>query len=349
MQKWVLAAVALPALLLANRSGSAELIISPVPSIAPLLPGELSVLTYNVQDLPWPLAGDRADALAAIGARLKTMRATGSAPQVVVLQEGFSDKSTAMLRAAGYAHIWVGPPANLTRDPAVVALDPTFLANRSTLVGEAQVPALSSGLIIASDYPIRDVVAAPFPANVCAGFDCLANKGIMLARIDVPGFAKPLDLITTHLNSGSKSRTPVRHHLYAYRRQLEALTRFLEAHRDPEAPAIFAGDFNVSHSPDRLKALQAHQARWKLTAVTAMGKPKYQSECTNAQPTCKGTLSIRANVPLIHTLDWQFKAGAAIEAVGRTVVFGGEADGSMLSDHIGYAVRYRLKRAASST
>ena len=342
MRKWALAAVVLPAVLLANRSGSTELVTSPVPSIARHSAGELSILTYNVQDLPWPLAGDRSTSLTAIGARLKIMRAAGSAPQLVVLQEGFSDNSTAMLRAAGYAHIWVGPSSSVLRNPSAEPLDASFLANRSTLLGEAQAPSLSSGLVIASDYPIRNVVGQPFPANVCAGFDCLANKGIMLARIDVPGLAKPLDLVTTHLNAGRKSRTAEQHNLYAYREQLKVVSRFLAAYRDPASPAIFAGDFNVSHSKKRLASLQAHQASWGMAAVTAMGKPKYQADCVIAKAECSGPLPIAANVPLIHTLDWQFKSGDQLQPINRTILFGKEAEGGMLSDHVGFAVRYRI-------
>ena len=344
MRRWALAAVVLPVLFVANQSGSTELTTSPVPSISQHGSGDLSVLTYNVQDLPWPLAGDRSAPLTAIGSRLKTMRAAGSAPHLVVLQEGFSDKSVAMLRRAGYAYIWVGPSATVARNPAPQPLDTDFLANRSTLVGEAQAPGLSSGLVIASDYPIRSVVAAPFPADVCAGFDCLANKGVMLARIDVPGLAKPLDLVTTHLNAGRKSRTEKSHHLYAYRQQLEAVSQFLATHRTPGAPAIFAGDFNVSHSVDRLASLQFHQKRWALSSVTAMGKSKYQAECATAKDDCRDGLPIGANVPLIHTLDWQFKAGAQLKPINRTILFGKETDGAMLSDHIGFAVRYRITR-----
>jgi endonuclease/exonuclease/phosphatase family metal-dependent hydrolase len=349
MRKMALAAVVFPALFLAHRSGSAELVTTPILSVAPHKAGELSVLTYNVQDLPWPLAGDRADALSKIGARLATLRKTGSAPHLVVIQEGFSDKSVAMLRAAGYEHIWTGPSSDVTRVPSSSPLDLDFLGSRSILVGESQAPALSSGLIIASAYPIMEVVAAPFPANVCAGIDCLANKGIMLARVKVPGLAQPLDLITTHLNSGRKSRTSVSHHLYAYRRQLEAVTRFLQTHRDLNAPSIFAGDFNVSHSRQRLEALTSQAVQWRMAPVTAMGKPKYQAGCKRAKSACKAALPIAANVPLIHTLDWQFQAGSMIEPLERTILFGRENAGTMLSDHVGYSVRYRIKRAASST
>ena len=35
----------------------------------------------------------------------------------------------------------------------------------------------------------------------CAGFDCLANKGVLLARIAVPGMAQPLTVANAHLNA----------------------------------------------------------------------------------------------------------------------------------------------------
>ena len=50
---------------------------------------ELSVLTYNVRGLPWPLALGRADALKDIGAELARMRREGRQPDVVLIQEGF--------------------------------------------------------------------------------------------------------------------------------------------------------------------------------------------------------------------------------------------------------------------
>jgi endonuclease/exonuclease/phosphatase family metal-dependent hydrolase len=213
------------------------------------------------------------------------------------------------------------------------------------LRGEAQAPQLSSGLVIASDFPIIDAVAAPFPADACAGIDCLANNGMLLARIAMPGTDAPLELVTTHLNAGRKSRTPAAHHLYAYRQQLKAFDRFVARHGNPDAIRLIAGDFNVSHSGDRLAALRNHVARWKVTPVTAMGKDRYVHECRDSASSCKGALPIASNVPLVHTLDWQFAGSsghAAFHPVARHVLFGRKADGSMLSDHIGYAVRYRL-------
>lgn len=306
-------------------------------------PGEISLLTYNVQDLPWPLAGDRSDAFAAIGDRLSNLRARGAHPQLVVLQEAFSPSAVEMLRKAGYAHIVTGPAAEAVRSPAPAPLDPGFLANRNRMIGEDQPAQLSSGLVIASDFPVKGSAAEAFPADVCAGIDCLANKGVMLARIAVPGLQKPVELVTTHLNSGRKSRTPYAHHLYAYRQQLRAVDGFLARHGQSGALRLFAGDVNVSHSAERLSSLTAHARNWRMAPVAAMGKPEDEGGCGAGAKACKGPLKLPANVQLIHTLDWQFASpGGALKPVSRAVLFGREPDGAMLSDHIGFSVRYRI-------
>ena len=255
MSKPTIAATLAAMLFSAAPTGSALPLT--MPKVAALAPGEISVLTYNVQDLPWPIAADRSSDLAMIGMRLAELRRRGAAPQLVVLQEAFSGESRLMLRAAGYEHIAVGPTADDPRAAPAVPLDATFVAARSVRLGEGQAPRLSSGLMIASDFPILSVASAPFPRDVCAGVDCLANKGVMLARIAVPGMTRPLELVTTHLNAGKKSMTPPARHLYAWSQQLEAIERFLAAHGDTKARRLFAGDVNVCNSPKRLARLSA--------------------------------------------------------------------------------------------
>jgi exonuclease III len=344
MRRWVLGLAMLPTIFFATRSGSVEMPTAIPAMVTPHAANEISLLTYNVQDLPWPLVEDRGPALAAIGQRLRNLRLTRAAPQLVVLQEAFSDDSAAMLRDAGYRYVLTGPAATVARTAPTQPYDAAFLANRSIIAGEGVAPPLSSGLMIASDYPVELVAAEPFPQGACAGYDCLANKSMMLVRVTLPGVATPVELLTTHLNAGKKSGTSPAHHFYAYRRQLEALDRFVETHRNPAFPILMAGDVNISHSAERLKHWRAHVDRWGLRPVTAMGKDKYTPDCANLPRDCEGDLPIKANVPLIHSLDWQLldadKPG--LKPVSRTALFGREADGSMLSDHIGYAVRYRI-------
>lgn len=345
MPKWWLALAAIPAVAAAYPSGPATPLAIDMPAVPAHAEREFSVLTYNVQDLPWPLAGDRETSFEAMRDRLAALRDRGAAPQIVVLQEAFSPSAVAMLRAAGYPHIVSGPGAEQIRPVSPVPLDPDFLANRSKILGEAQPAQLSSGLVIASDYPIESTVAEVFPAGVCAGIDCLANKGAMLVRVRMPGIERPVEIVTTHLNSGRKSRTPAEHNLYAYRQQLAALGRFVTARSDPGAIRLIAGDVNVSHSAARLDALTMLAARLNLTPVAAMGKPAYEADCRAPRADCKGSLKLPANVPMIHTLDWHFAsadARNALRPLSRHTLFGVERDGTMLSDHIGYAVRYHI-------
>jgi hypothetical protein len=38
-----------------------------------------------------------------------------------------------------------------------------------------------------------------FARGSCAGFDCLSNKGLVFARIQVPGVPGTVDLFNTHI------------------------------------------------------------------------------------------------------------------------------------------------------
>jgi hypothetical protein len=60
---------------------------------------------------------------------------------------------------------------------------------------------------------------------------------------------------------------------------------------------------------------------------------------------CGTDLPIASNLPLAHATDWQFFAPGStvgIQPTRRVRLFGRETDGSMLSDHIGYSVTYRI-------
>ncbi|WP_173204296.1 hypothetical protein [Sphingopyxis sp. BSNA05] len=62
--------------------------------------GQISVMSYNIKGLPWPIAAGRSAALGKIGERLAKLRAMGTAPTIVVLQEGFIDAAAAIKHQA---------------------------------------------------------------------------------------------------------------------------------------------------------------------------------------------------------------------------------------------------------
>lgn len=343
MRRYWLMAAALPLLLGGKPMDiAAPLAAAPFDSLDPIPARSLAVMTYNVGALPWPVARGRADAAHAIAARLSILRARKAAPHIIVVQEAFIAEAQQIGRAAGYRHAAFGPDASARR---ATRLDGDFRAERSLLKGEATAPALPSGLAVFSDYPILSVARASFSQDVCAGYDCLANKGVLMVRVAVPNVKRPVEIITTHLNSAKRSGTPEAHNLYAFARQLDELDRFMAREQTPGAIRIFAGDFNVGHSRRRLALLTRHVTRWNLVPVSAMGRAKYEVKCGSADGACTGLLPLPNNVPLIHATDWQFVAAdrrATAIPLGQRVPFAITANGPALSDHNGYSVIYRL-------
>ena len=214
--------------------------------IAGLAPNRLSVMTYNIKGLPWPIASDRAQAIDEIGARLRRAREQGNQPDVIMLQEAFGDTAQRIADRAGYRFVAIGPDA---AEQARYRFSTPIPRDWSR--GENIGKSLNSGLAILSDFPLSDVETLAFGDQACAGFDCLANKGIVKASVDVPGYAAPVRLFNTHLNSRKASGVEIGKANRAFRRQLMIAARFVDDATDPASPMIFAGDFNIGKDKDR--------------------------------------------------------------------------------------------------
>ena len=318
----------------------------PVPtrtSPGPVRPfdGTLSLLTYNVEGLPWPFARDRPPAFARIADRLRRLRSAGQAPQVVALQEAFTGEAQAIGREAGYPYVVAGPSEAEPNGAAPSPADSGFEAGAHWWHGEMDGKLVGSGLMMLSDYPILRVRRMAYPAFACAGFDCLANKGALLVTLRIPGAPSPVDIVTTHLNSRWHSFVSDERSLYAYRRETDYLSAFIARWHDPAFPLIVAGDFNAGWAPPRWSALRQAIGSWQGAAPFEDAI----SEVARAR--------IAAGVPLpgdMHAIlrraeDWQFFTSgrsAALAALAVRIPFGHEPDGTMLSDHIGYTALYRF-------
>lgn len=301
-------------------------------AVSPAAAARLSVLTYNVKGLPWPIAADRRADFDRIAARLNRLRATGRHPRVVALQEAFTDEARAIGAAAGYRFRVDGPDARArTRWAMSRPSDRAFAARADWLKGEGLGKLVGSGLQILSDYPVLAVKRMAFPAFACAGFDCLANKGVLLVVLAVPGSATPVTVVTTHLNSRRSSGVPDARSLHGYRVQVAALARFLAVHADQRLPLVLAGDFNVGKAIPRQAAL--------------FGSASFTRPANDALRTC-ANLGIDAREAMRRARDWQFFKGGSEGAIAARAIetpFGRERDGTMLSDHIGYTAHYALR------
>lgn len=300
----------------------------------------LSVMTYNVMGLPWPLAFGRDEALDQIADRLVALRAQGRQPHVVLLQEAFLADPARFARRAGYAHVAAGPGVDAPATATPSGTDATFLRGARWDRGETLPKQLSSGLLILSDHPIVRVDRFAYPAFACAGFDCLANKGALIAHLAVPGVAAPVSIVNTHLNARKAAGVPFARSLAAFDRQVALLTRFVGRHVPQGRMMILGGDLNIGRDPQRGGAFFT---RWRaagqaFVAASLGGGGRALADLAVADPAERRDLA----EAVARRKDWLFARdgdGTPMRVVRAQVPFGGDAD-ARLSDHVGYAVSY---------
>ncbi len=294
----------------------------------------LSVLTYNVRGLPWPLGVGRHAAFRQIAADLRQLQAEGRAPDLLLLQEAFTPEAGRIGNRAGYPNWVPGPGAEDRSTLDAPPLDQDFLDDRSFWKGERFGKLLSSGLYLFSVYPILDVRMTPFGANTCAGYDCLANKGVMLAVIAVPGVPAPIQVLNTHLNSRKASGVAPSRSLYAHNRQVDEIRLFLDRHLRPDWPFVYGGDFNSRKSQDRFNH--------KMARIPGVVVHYY---CEMIQSDCDMRIFPDSDAPWLETQDLQgFADGSAVSVrpIRVEAMFDQPRDGEMLSDHYGCLVTYEL-------
>lgn len=281
-------------------------------------PADLSVMSYNVHGLPWPIAVGRSGALERIGRRLGDMRRTGEQPHIVLLQEAFTSEAKAIAQEAGYPFVVGGPKRN----------------DRTNTASGREEKLEDSGLLILSDYPVLEAWQVPYARPACAGFDCLANKGIVMVRVLIPGTSQPLTVLDTHLNSRRASGAGIVRANAAFGHQANQLREFIERNISVAYPAIVAGDFNVGKDAYR-------------RAVIRGGSnvlPGSDEALRVALSRNSGSSDLSATRTIVsHGKDYMFvrngsSTGLTLQNV--TVPFGPEPNGKNLSDHYGYVVHF---------
>lgn len=300
--------------------------LQPAASTPPQQTAELSVLTYNIRGLPWPIASGRGEALREIGRELAEMRAEGRQPDVVLIQEGFRSEVAWLVRESGYRY-WARGPSRSDR----TAFDGEVLPARDLHRGEGLGKLLNGGLHVLSDAPIVDVRYVAY--NNCAGIDCLANKGAMLVRLAPEGLPTPIEVVNTHMNSRKASMAPKSRTLPAHHGQTRELVTFIREHREAQHPLVVGGDFNIRNAPDRyyFQALER-----PYTVVSEF--------CSQPGSGCgAGAADVTAE-PWLKSQDLQaFRDGLIrVRPTTTAVLFDGEGASPALSDHPAYLVRYRL-------
>lgn len=316
----------------------AALLASAVAATAPNgLASDVSIMSYNVHGLPWPIAARRPTALREIGARLAEMRAAGTEPHLVLLQEAFTADAKAIGKEAGYPYVVRGPDREERSKTPADFHQEDFGRAANRLKGEGDGTVEDSGLLILSDYPVLDIRRMPYSRFACAGFDCLANKGVLLVKVAIPGTSDPLVVIDTHLNSRGASGVRRSRADMAFAWQAVQLREFVGANVPSSAPAVVAGDFNIGRITYRQEIIGADNPALEgaddaLRAALA-GKAAVQDKADAEAIAEKGK-------------DWMFvRSGTAttLKLQEVAVPFGRDARGKSLSDHLGYVSYYALQ------
>lgn len=291
---------------------------------------QIDILTYNIEGLQWPARTGRADHLQKIGKILKTLNDSGHAPDVVLFQEVFSRAAVRAVFNSGYPDVVGGPKRIQPAIDKVAAIRP---GKRRPTKGELGIRFTGSGLVIASRYPVIATVSDAYSRRTCAGLDCLANKGVVMARIQIPGVPVPIDIANTHMNAQKASKVRPERHLAAHRSQAQELDLFLKRHHNLASPLVLGGDFNMRNSPDRFDFFRA-QVPLRLV----------HEQCPS-DPRCDVHMSWDGDAPWMDTQDLQlYASGQKMEILPIRVeaMFDGSRESPRLSDHDGFRVVYQI-------
>lgn len=290
------------------------------------------VLTFNIEGLGWPARGKRRGSLAQINAQLKGMLARGTAPDVVMVQEMFSQTAVEAVKGVGYPNMVSGPSRTQGKTlPGADRMPGPYKWKK----GELGIHLVGSGLSILSRYPITESRSEPFGKRRCAGLDCLGNKGVLYARMAIPGVPGTINLFNTHLNSQASSKVSPRRHARAHRLQVEELGAFIAMVGDHDIPTIVGGDFNMKGSTIRFERFRNVTEPFSIV----------QEYCTENPLPCDVQISWDGDEPWMDTQDLQlYETGSQVDVkpVRVEAMFDGSADSPSLSDHDGFRVTYEV-------
>ncbi len=174
-------------------------------------PLTIDVLTYNVLLVPFLPEGQ--------DVRTPLLAGQLDGYDVLLLQEVFSDYHRKIL---------------------LNDLRPAY-PHQSRILGRDRGFAQDGGVVIVSKWPIELEFQRLF-GEVCAGKDCMADKGVLYTRINKQG--RRVHLFATHMQSGDE-------HGAVRERQIGIIKDLVTAMRLPaDEPVLIGGDFNVDRFAD---------------------------------------------------------------------------------------------------
>ncbi len=292
---------------------------------------EFTVMVYNVKGLPAALRGNASpDAFRVIGERLAARRRAGTAPDVVLLQEVFTDEARKVAAISGYKTVIHGPGRENTRTnwfsrPFVYLWKAAW---------DRSVHLEGSGLMILTDLPVDAVKQVPFGHRACAGTDCFANKGLAYVRVRLPHSDQWVDIVDTHLNSNDSSGAGIKQILSAHEEQVDKIHDLIDAQQGTHDALIVGGDFNSNPETVRYAYLQDRLGLADANTVCLVHRESCDiPSSVNLQAFWRG-----------NKLREFYRQGASthLEPVRATMDFTRPYHGKPLSDHDAIEITYRV-------
>lgn len=263
-----------------------------------LLPNDtIKIMSYNINGLPWPIRSGKKKAYEYIANELYNNRENGTGPGIVLIQEGFTNTVNTIIEKSGYKYVI--KPINV-------------------------LGILNSGLYILSDYPIVNAYEISYGTTI-AGWDALANKGVLLFSIILPNGEK-LNLINTHLNSVNSSGVSQEKSFLAQKKQLYIIDNNLKM-IDRNDHTVFGGDFNI----------KTHQPNYEFMLSKLNVSDSYDDCLQNDD--CDGANDKRHIDVVDHFL---YESDTLEISDIRRTFLGGSTD-FKLSDHSALVVTYKFK------
>jgi endonuclease/exonuclease/phosphatase family metal-dependent hydrolase len=265
---------------------------------------DLVVLTYNVKAIPLVTDLDR---LKEIGRILAERRGRGDEPDVVLLQEAYSEKSRGIRQRAGYRYEVVGTPEG----PNLLFPNP-------------------SGLEVLSDHPIVSHQSRSF--DDCALPECFVRKSVLAVAIELPDVPVPIQIFNTHLQADTQNDR-------VRKNQIDDVQTFLRRIGFGEEPAIFAGDLNF-----KPRHRSFHEFGRELPFFTEVGRHCLEAGPA-CEVVLGGRTDLNDVWKSNHDRQYFYAPEGSpvrIEPVRLVRNFTERFRGAPLSDHWGYEVRYRL-------
>jgi len=315
---------------------------------------EITVLIYNVLGMPWPIgcgkksrdtddngkrlpvACVRSTALKKIGDTLGELRQQGLEPDIILLQEAFITASTEIPDRGRYPNWVAGPGRKDLGDKYSERASAEFISERSFWKGEKSGKFMSSGLLLASNFAIMKLYNHPFNQWECGGIDCLANKGLLVAELQIPGLPDNLAVATTHYNARGQSGVSEARSLAAHNLQVAETTEFLRELNKERLPFIWGGDFNMRYADDRIRYF-VRRSGGQLNEVSSF--------CVDPLTDCEVRIKWDTDTPWYETQDlqgWVSGSRVSVAPIKVEAIFDELVDGVMPSDHNGLLVHYRL-------